>query len=234
MSVAREMGVEIVRGVDGPWLDPSQLVVERELVTVADLEQPLNLGTRFDLAICLETAEHLKASAAETLVESLVRHAPAVLFSAAVPYQRGPGHVNEQWPNYWCERFARHRYGALDFIRSSVWYDEKVLWWYRQNVLLFVNSDLCRSRPRLHREGEIQKLRLQPASVVLPDLFVTVARRLLDLEQALLKGGDYVLEVDEHGSVYLTAGDGLTGNGARPHMTASVPRKRAGSAWNVR
>jgi hypothetical protein len=30
---------------------------------------------------------------------------PVVLFSAAIPYQGGTHHVNEQWPEYWAGNF---------------------------------------------------------------------------------------------------------------------------------
>lgn len=231
LRAAQEMDVPTIRGVDGPWLDPSHLIVDPKFISTVDLEKPLDLGSRFDLAICMETAEHLKESAADTLVESLVRHAPAILFSAAIPHQRGPGHVNEQWPNYWAEKFGRHRYGALDFIRASIWYDKDVLWWYRQYVLLFVNYEWCRSQPRLLREAEIQNLRLHPISVVLPDLFETMARRLHDLEEAMKRGGNFTLEVDEYQSVQLTPAEGERVAGV--HVTISATVKKSAPQWNL-
>jgi SAM-dependent methyltransferase len=227
LSVAREMGVDVIRGVDGPWLDRSQLVVEPDLVSIADLESPLNLDHRFDLAICLETAEHLPSTAADTLVESLVRHAPAVLFSAAIPYQRGPNHVNEQWPNYWAEKFSRFRYCPLDFIRYPIWYESQVLWWYRQNVMLYVDYDWCASQPLLFREGQIQNLRTYPISVVLPDLFLTVAKKLHELEEAIMRGGHYQLEVDDHRLLHLMRMGEASSDGNLPHVTISAPQRKS-------
>ena len=112
-------------GVDG---DPSADVQ-------ADLTTPLDLGRRFDLAVCLEVAEHLPESAAPTLVASLVNLADAVLFSAAIPGQGGPGHINEQWQSWWASRFALHGYGARD-VRPLV-VDPRVQWWYQQNLVLY-------------------------------------------------------------------------------------------------
>jgi hypothetical protein len=139
----RAQDSRVVQGVDGPWLDRSRLVIEPELVRTADLEKPLVLNRRFDLAICLETAEHVSPEAADVLVESLVRHAPVVLFSAAIPFQRGPGHVNEQWAYFWAKKFMKFRYGALDFLRCQFRFDEQILWWYRQNTILYVDFDWC-------------------------------------------------------------------------------------------
>jgi len=225
LSTAREMGVADVRGVDGPWFDRTQLLVEPDLVDIVDLEQPLKLGRRFDLAICLETAEHLQPAAADTLVASLVRHAPVILFSAAIPYQRGPGHVNEQWPYFWAKKFHEYRYGSLDFIRCQFWFDQDVLWWYRQNTLLYVDYEWCRTQPGLWREGEIENMRLRPMDVVLPDLFFTAAKKLHELETALLTGGHYDLTVDDHRLIHLTraAGDSPT---SPAHVTISAPRRQ--------
>lgn len=96
----------------------------------------------FDLAVCLEVAEHLPESAADALVESLVKAAPIVLFSAAIPGQGGHGHLNEQWPAYWAEKF--YEYGGLcctDDLRLDLWGDEEIEPWYRQNLLLFAESE---------------------------------------------------------------------------------------------
>ncbi len=230
LSMAREMGVGEIRGVDGPWLDPSKLLVDPSLVSTIDLEKPVNLGRKFDLAICLETAEHVSATAADTLVETLVRHAPAVLFSAAIPLQRGPGHVNEQWPGYWAEKFSKHRYMPLDFLRFPIWYDTEVLWWYRQNVMLYVDVDWCRtSQPKLMREAEIQNLRLMPSALVLPDLFHTIASKLIELEEALLRGGEFQLEVDEHRLVHLIRLGDIAKQDAQTHVEITPPRPRGRS-----
>src|SRR4051812_17291621 len=55
-----------------------------------DLTRPFDVG-RFDLAICLEVAEHVPEASARDLIASLVGAAPVVAFSAAVPGQRGYG-----------------------------------------------------------------------------------------------------------------------------------------------
>ncbi len=63
--------------------------------------------TGWDLAICLEVAEHLNPEAARPLVEGLA-HAGRVLFSAATPDQPGVNHVNCQPHDYWHGLFAAH------------------------------------------------------------------------------------------------------------------------------
>lgn len=67
-----------------------------------DLRQPLDLGRKFDLVLCVEVAEHLPESAADTLCDTIAHHCGRlVVFTAAPPGQGGAGHVNCQPPHYW-------------------------------------------------------------------------------------------------------------------------------------
>src|SRR5690606_34222821 len=105
-----------------------------------DLTKKLELNKKYDMAISLEVAEHLPESAADTFVESLTSHASIILFSAAIPQQGGQYHVNEQWPNYWNEKFKKRGFQAFDILRSEFWNNEHVPWWYRQNMVFFVKQ----------------------------------------------------------------------------------------------
>jgi hypothetical protein len=107
-----------------------------------DLEHGVGLDRTFDLAICLEVAEHLRKQSATRLVADLASLAPVVVFSAAVPGQGGLHHVNEQWPSYWAALFAGHGYAVADPIRPVIWDDDSVEWWYRQNVLVYSREPL--------------------------------------------------------------------------------------------
>ena len=64
-------------------------------------------GSQYDLAISIEVAEHLPPELGERLVDVCTKSAQLVVFSAAVPGQGGQGHVNEQPPEYWRDRFER-------------------------------------------------------------------------------------------------------------------------------
>ena len=83
-----------------------------------DLRRPIGreVGAP-DLVLCLEVAEHLEPAVGSRLVGELCSLAPAVLFSAAVPGQGGVGHVNEQWPAYWVERFESHGFRCSGALR---------------------------------------------------------------------------------------------------------------------
>lgn len=147
-------GVTELLGVDAPYIDRGLLVIPADRFLAHDLAEPLHLSRRFDLAVSLETAEHLPPEAASTFVASLVRLAPAILFSAAIPGQGGIHHVNEQWPAYWVERFAEHGYVAVDCIRPRIWSDDRIAFWYRQNTLLYVREDELAGNPKLRDARE--------------------------------------------------------------------------------
>jgi hypothetical protein len=87
----------------------------------------------------MEVGEHIDPSHADNFVSNLTRHSDAVVFSAAAPFQGGVHHVNEQWPPYWVEKFARANYRCFDFLRWRIWNDDRIETWYRQNILIFAN-----------------------------------------------------------------------------------------------
>lgn len=126
-------GIAAVVGVDGPGM-ADHLYFPRACFLQHDLREPLDLGRRFDLALCIEVAEHLPESAAGTLVDTLCRHADAILFSAATPGQGGFSHVNEQPHDYWTAKFRQRGYVAETAIRSLL--SEEVAWWLRANLCL--------------------------------------------------------------------------------------------------
>lgn len=114
-----DAGVDTILRIDGDHVTPAHMQIEPGRFVARDLTRPLDLPQdvpqRFDLAVCLEVAEHLPSKRAAGFVATLTAVAGAVLFSAAVPHQGGTGHVNEQWPEYWAQLFA-----ARGFRTSTV------------------------------------------------------------------------------------------------------------------
>mgnify|MGYP000926611857 FL=1 len=106
-------------------------------VDEVDLGQRFSRTEKFDLAICLEVAEHLPPERAETFVGDLCALADVVLFSAAQPRQGGTGHINCQPPAYWAELFRGEGFGWKDELRRRVWQDDRVESWYASNMLMF-------------------------------------------------------------------------------------------------
>jgi SAM-dependent methyltransferase len=201
LSVFREHGITDVCGIDGDWVDRTKLVIPADRFLAADVCRPLPVDRRFDLALSLEVAEHLPAQCAAAFVDSLTGLAPVVLFSAAIPFQGGTGHVNEQWPEYWVEHFQRKGYAVIDCIRRAVWDNADVEWYYAQNTLLFARPELVeRSRTlRKERAGTATS----QLSLVHPRTYlkaVAEMRRLVLTAQdiaALIPPGDRFILVDD-------------------------------------
>ncbi|PYV51933.1 MAG: hypothetical protein DMG92_02695 [Acidobacteria bacterium] len=139
LSIASELGVFEILGVDGPWVT-QQLGIPATKFIAHDLATPLKLDRRFDLALSLEVAEHLPASAAEIFVQNLCAAADVVVFSAAIPGQGGRRHVNEQWPAYWADLFHEQSYECYDYLRPRIWSNPRVAWHYAQNSMIFARA----------------------------------------------------------------------------------------------
>lgn len=134
-------GVADVLGIDGEYVPREMLEISQENFRARQLPEGMGFDRRFDLAMSLEVAEHLPPAAAPPFVQNLTRLAPVVLFSAAIPFQGGTNHLNEQWPEYWAALFANHGFQVLDCIRPLIWGNAAVEVWYRQNMLLFVSEE---------------------------------------------------------------------------------------------
>jgi hypothetical protein len=151
LAVFSEHGVRDVVGIDGPWINPTTLEIDAADFQVADLREPLELGRRFELALCLEVAQLLDPTLAKQLVRSLTALSDTVVFSAAIPAQGGLGHVNEQWPRYWADLFAERSYIATDPFRPHIWDEPNVKWWFAQNTICLVSREALARLPALNR-----------------------------------------------------------------------------------
>lgn len=159
LKVFNESGIKKIRGIDGPHIDKSKLLIDAEYFFVMDLSKItlLQIGEQYDLTVCLEVVEHLSHKIAPKLIDQLTAMSPLVLFSAAIPEQKGTGHVNERSPFYWKSLFAKHGYRRLDPIRRHIWQNNQVEWWYRQNIFLFASSKVIAESSLLQREEKISE-----------------------------------------------------------------------------
>ncbi len=178
LAVFRNLGVEQILGIDGEYVSQSLLQIPQENFRPFDLTMPFRLERVFDLAVSLEVAEHLPADSGPGLVESLTRLAPAVLFSAAIPFQGGDHHINEQWQDKWAALFRERGYLPVDFVRKRVWQDEAVDWWYAQNTLLYADKNFIESHAPLRTEFE--QSNASPLRLVHPRQFDYLGQRYRD------------------------------------------------------
>src|SRR5262249_55238903 len=145
-------------------------------IVIANVGAPIDCGRKFDLALCLEVAEHLPESDAKVLVQNLCNAADTILFSAAIPGQVGTGHINAQWPSYWDAIFSEAGFECVDCMRQIIWNRADVELWYRQNVLLFIRRGTPRS---------IQQEASSPLNLVHPEVFSSVLKMWGDDQRVL-------------------------------------------------
>ena len=161
LSVLKNRGVQEIRGFDGNWVNSDLLQIPEACFENVDLSTGVvTADRRFDLAISLEVAEHLSSDAAFAFVTSLTKLSDTVLFSAAIPHQGGNQHVNEQWQGYWADLFSKLDYAPYDVVRSKIWNDPEIPFWYKQNILVFSNRSDLRNSPTT-----------MPIDVVHPDMY---------------------------------------------------------------
>lgn len=148
-----------------------KLMIDPEQYIDHDLRIPLNLGKKFDVVLCLEVAEHIEEAYADTVVENvcnLVKDDGLIIFSAAIPYQGGNNHCNEQWQTYWAKKFQDLGYcgnsmNRADDIRAwDIRANKNISLWYRQNIVIY------RKIPGTHWVSDY----------VLPEYFIEIVKHL--------------------------------------------------------
>jgi SAM-dependent methyltransferase len=137
-----QKGIADLLGVDGSPAARDEFLLSPEKLIIFDLAKKYKFEKKFDLALCLEVAEHLREEDADTLVETIIGASDNIIFSAAVPGQgpRSIGHINEQPPEYWIEKFANKNYIYLkeqtENMRKEM-EDKGVVWWIVNNLMVF-------------------------------------------------------------------------------------------------
>lgn len=170
----KEYGIENILGIDGEWVDKKSILISKDEFLSHNLKKPLKIERKFDLALCLEVAEHLPEDFSNMLIETLTNLSSVVLFSAAIPFQGGKHHINEQWQEYWAEIFKKRNYLPVDCIRKRIWHKKEVALHYRQNIILYVEKNYLNNDQRLKEEyyGSNNIL-----SIVHPELYLSKAIR---------------------------------------------------------
>ncbi|MFA6551722.1 MAG: class I SAM-dependent methyltransferase [Patescibacteria group bacterium] len=133
-------GVEIL-GYDGsPAALAASLVGDK--VKLHDLCEPLILTKKFDLALCIEVAEHLPPECSDILIKTLMAVSDIIIFTAATPGQgpRSIGHINEQPHRFWIEKFKELGFNfdteLVDKISQEM-ESAGVVWWIVKNLMIF-------------------------------------------------------------------------------------------------
>ena len=98
---------------------------------------------KYDLAISLETAEHLSPPRARGFVKDICSISDVVFFSAAVDGHGGQNHLNENTQSYWIKLFKDKKYDPFIFLnRKKYWFHEsfKKCPYYISGSFLFIKK----------------------------------------------------------------------------------------------
>ncbi len=122
LKAASELNDDIkLTGIDGDYIKNS-LSFNKANFIFKNLEETINIE-KHDLAISLETAEHLKPERANSFIKDLCKSSNVVLFSAAVDGHGGANHYNEQTQSYWVSKFRENGYEPFIFLdRKKYWF----------------------------------------------------------------------------------------------------------------
>ena len=101
-----------------------------------DLRRRIDLGRTFDMAFCVEVAEHIEPPFSSVLIETLVQHADLIWFSSTGPQAEGDlNHSNEQPVKFWVnlfDFFGFDHYRMPD-VYSTVFRNRGQFIFYRKN-----------------------------------------------------------------------------------------------------
>lgn len=128
--------------IDGEYVRKNYKLKPDTLMEM-NLEEEISIGRRFDLAISLEVAEHLSEKRSEGFVNDLIKLSDIILFSATIPFQPGDHHINCKAPDYWKKLFEQRGYMRMDCIRPLIVNNPNVMWWYKNNIFLYVKETIC-------------------------------------------------------------------------------------------
>lgn len=144
LKVAQNLGVNNLLGIDGKWNKEKLILKNTKKSKVKFIYKNLNhffkAEKKYDLAICLEVAEHLNSSSAVNLVKSIINLSNAIVFGAAYNMQGGVMHINEREHSYWGKLFLNNNFIVFDIFRPNLWKRNNISFWYRQNTFLFIKK----------------------------------------------------------------------------------------------
>jgi hypothetical protein len=145
LKVAQNLGVNNLLGIDGQWNNKKLILRNTKTSKINFIHKDLNfffkVDKKYDLAICLEVAEHLNRSSAINLVKSIINLSDTIVFSAAFNMQGGVMHINEREHSYWGQLFLKNNFFVFDLFRPYLWKNNNISFWYRQNSFLFVRKN---------------------------------------------------------------------------------------------
>ncbi|MGE0931426.1 hypothetical protein [Peijinzhouia sedimentorum] len=139
LQIPNRWGILDFKMVDHPSLEASKLLVDNSKNFIPiNLEKELPPKMMFDLAICIEVLEHFNLKRSLELHEYLTDSSDLILFSAAIPNQKGVGHINEQRHGFWHKEFEKKGFKFFDGFKTKLFkHENEIRFYHLQNLFLY-------------------------------------------------------------------------------------------------
>lgn len=135
----QKKGIEI-KGYEGSPHALKKSMVQKQYVEQFDLRRKIAVEKKYDLALCLEVAEHIEKRFSAQLVDNVTSLSDVVVFTAAPPGQGGHFHINEQPKEYWIKLFSSKGFALDEPLSLQIRFDFKkkdIVRWYAENIIVF-------------------------------------------------------------------------------------------------
>tara|TARA_Y100001968_G_scaffold269324_1_gene260090 strand:- start:49 stop:846 length:798 start_codon:yes stop_codon:yes gene_type:complete len=135
-----QIGINKLVGLDGSWNNQGKILSKKIIFKPIDLNKEIKIEEKFDLALSLEVAEHLKPTSSELFIKSITSSSDLIMFGAAFSGQPGTNHINTRPHSFWANIFADYSFKVYDIFRPKFCGNNKIKPWYQQNTFLYVKA----------------------------------------------------------------------------------------------
>lgn len=135
----QKRGIEVF-GYEGSKNAIDSALLDKKFIEQFDLKNLITPRNRYDLALCLEVAEHIEKKFSNRLVENVTSLSDMIVFTAAPSGQGGHFHINEQPKEFWIDLFEQNGFNydsSLSQQMQAEFKEKKVINWYSDNLMVF-------------------------------------------------------------------------------------------------
>lgn len=151
-------------GIDQHDFDGYQMYISQSNYRKEDIRKEIWVN-KVELAICVEVIEHIDEYYEDAVIDNICSCSDTILFSGALPFQGGTGHINEKPYSYWVKKFRERGYNLDDRIRRDIWDNSDVEIWYRNNIML------------LKKVKTIKIQEQYPLDIIHPDMLYRILKK---------------------------------------------------------
>jgi len=127
LEECRNLGATNLLGIDGDYNSQHNMFKNFKYIT-RDLNKKFIIKEKYDLAISVETIEHLKPESSKNFIKSLCR-------------------IHSEFAKI----FIKNNYFPFDLFRPALFFDKDISFWYRQNIFLYLKKNSNNYKKLIYR-----------------------------------------------------------------------------------